>query len=74
MKKGMKKGDVVRAKQTLTMKEMCDFACVGIIEGIVLKKTPLIVEIDQGGQKFQVRIIDEAKEKFEVIKEAPEED
>jgi len=34
----------------------------------------LIVEIDQGGQRFQVRIIDEAKEKFEVIKEAPEED
>ena len=69
----MKKGDRIRAKQQLSIREANDFQMLGILEGIVLKANPLIIEIDVGGDRYQVRIADEAKEKFGVIEEAKDE-
>ena len=70
----MKKGDYVKAKRVLSMRETFGYQCVGKIEGTVIHTKPyLVIEFDSGDGRGQVGITHEANDQFEVLKEAEDE-
>ena len=70
----MRKGDLVRSKRVLAMRETFGFQSVGRIEGHVIQTKPyLIIEYDTGENRGQVGINHEAMDQFEVLKEAENE-
>jgi len=70
----MRKGDYVKSKRILAMRETFGFQCVGKIEGYVIQTKPyLVVEFDTGEEKGQVGISHEAMDQFEILKEAENE-
>ena len=70
----MKKGDYVRSKKILPMRETFGFQSAGKIEGYVISTKPyLVLEYNDGEKKGQIGISHEAMDQFEIIKEAENE-
>lgn len=70
----MKRGDIVRSKRVLSMRETFGFQSAGRIEGYIVQTKPyLVIEYDTGAERGQVGISHEAMDQIEVIKEAENE-